>query len=121
MKPSSSTVGTVDVLFLPVRTPTDFLKDVSDLSPISALCLPGTHETFARYGWPISQCQEPTATISTQLRAGIRFMDFRVSPKGLPGKERLLAFHGATDQKIELGDALQQVYDFLNGDGKTGE
>lgn len=47
-------------------------------------------------------------------------MDFRVTPKGEKGRERLLAYHGATDEKIELGDALEQVYHFLQGEGKTG-
>lgn len=52
---------------------------------------------------------------------GLRFMDFRVTPKGEQGNERLLAYHGATDERIELGDALSQVYAFLRGVGKRGE
>lgn len=75
---------------------------------------------MARYGWPISRCQAVTSTIGAQLRAGIRFMDFRVAARGDNGKERLLAFHGATDEKIELGAALQQVYDFFDGEGARG-
>ncbi|CAO1618694.1 unnamed protein product [Parajaminaea phylloscopi] len=116
---NASGVGESQVLLLPQRDPASFLAQVRGDALISALCLPGTHETFGRYGWPISQCQEPTSTIEAQLKAGIRFMDFRVTPKGEKGKERLLAFHGSTDEKIELGAALQQVYDFLQGEGRT--
>ena len=46
---------------------------------LSRLNLPGTHETCARYGWPILNCQ--SATISGQLNAGIRLLDLRFSYK----------------------------------------
>lgn len=111
----------LQLLLLPSRDTDNFMSLLPDSVCLSALSIPGTHETFARYGWPIAQCQEVTSTIRTQLEDGIRFMDFRVTLKGRKGKERLLAYHGLTAERIELGAALQQVYDFLEGERGKGE
>lgn len=111
----------LQLLLLPSRDTDNFMSLLPDSVDLSALSIPGTHETFARYGWPIAQCQEVTSTIRTQLEDGIRFMDFRVTPKGRKGKERLLAYHGLTAERIELGAALQQVYEFLEEERSRGE
>lgn len=112
---------TLQLLLYPKRPRSSYLSTIPDSTPLSALTLPGTHETFARFGWPISQCQEVASTISNQLIDGIRFMDWRVTPKGEKGRERLLGYHGATNQRIELGDAIREVIEWLEGDGKDGE
>ncbi|PWN22995.1 PLC-like phosphodiesterase [Microstroma glucosiphilum] len=111
----------LQLLLLPNRDKDNFMSLLPDSVCLSALSIPGTHETFARYGWPIAQCQEVTSTIRAQLEDGIRFMDFRVTPKGRKGKERLLAYHGLTAERIELGAALQQVYDFLKDERSRRE
>ncbi|PWN30799.1 PLC-like phosphodiesterase [Jaminaea rosea] len=106
------------VLLLPSRATASWQSNLPSSWPISSLCLPGTHETLARYGWPITKCQSLAAVTGAQVKAGIRWMDFRVTPKGEKGKERLLAYHGSTSQRIELGAALQPIYDWLSSDGK---
>lgn len=112
---------TTTLLLLPTQSPSNFMSHLPDTQSLSSMCIPGTHETFARFGWPISQCQEESSTIAKQLQDGIRFMDLRVRPDGEPGHEKLWAFHGSRPQHIELGDALDQVYDFLDGVGSRGE
>lgn len=97
------------------------MSSLPDTQSFSSLCIPGTHETFARYGWPISQCQEVESTITKQLHDGIRFMDLRVRPDGQGKERKLWAFHGKRAQKIELGDALNQIYQFLDGVGSRGK
>ncbi|SNX86989.1 related to 1-phosphatidylinositol phosphodiesterase precursor [Melanopsichium pennsylvanicum] len=105
--------NTVHILLLPQRNLSTWMADLPSSDPISSFCIPGTHESCALYGWPISACQETTSTISVQLSRGIRFLDVRLSLKGTPGKQLLYAYHGVTDQKIEFGAILSQVYDFL--------
>ena len=116
-----TTPTTTTLLLLPTQPPSNFMSRLPDTQSLSSMCIPGTHETFARYGWPISQCQEDSSTIAKQLNDGIRFMDFRVRPDGEPGQERLWAFHGSRPQRIELGQALDQVYEWLDGVGCKGE
>lgn len=117
----TTTCATTTLLLLSTQSPSNFMSHLPDTQSLSSMCIPGTHETFARYGWPISQCQEDSSTIAKQLEDGIRFMDFRVRPDGEPGQERLWAFHGSRPQHIELGQALDQVYAFLDGVGSRGE
>ncbi|PWN38596.1 PLC-like phosphodiesterase, partial [Meira miltonrushii] len=90
-----------------------FLSTLPDSSLLSQLCLPGTHESLARYGWPISTCQSMQSTVQQQLQDGIRYLDIRLVPKGEPGQVRLLAYHGITDERIEMGAVLSQCWQFL--------
>ncbi|KAJ1017839.1 hypothetical protein NDA16_005155 [Ustilago loliicola] len=89
------------------------MSDLPSADPLSSFCLPGTHESCALYGWPISAYQESTSSIAYQLSRGIRFLDVRLALKGTPGKQLLYAYHGVTDQKIEFSAILSQVYTFL--------
>lgn len=117
MSATAATTTPTLLALLPASPSHTFMSLLPDSQTLSSMCIPGTHETFARYGWPVSQCQEKTSTITKQLEDGIRFMDLRVRPDGPPGEEKLWAFHGSRPQKIELGDALSQVYAFLDGIG----
>jgi hypothetical protein len=111
----------VQTIILPERDPARFLSCVSDEACLTSLCIPGTHESLALYGWPISTCQNVDSSIEKQLNDGIRYFDIRLAPKGQVGKERLLAYHGITDQRIEFGKVLQECFDFLDGVGRNGE
>jgi 1-phosphatidylinositol phosphodiesterase len=51
---------------------------------------------------------------------GIRFLDVRLAPKGQQGKERLLAYHGITDERMEFRKVLEDCFSFLDGIGKDG-
>ena len=105
--------NTIHILLLPQRNLSTWMSTLPSTDPLSAFCIPGTHESCALYGWPISACQETTSSIAVQLSRGIRFLDVRLALKGNPGKQALYAYHGVTDQKIEFGAVLSQVYDFL--------
>lgn len=105
-----------DFLILPAIPPSSFLSALPDNALLSQICLPGTHESLARYGWPISTCQSTQSTVQKQLQDGIRYLDIRLVPKGEPGQTRLLAYHGITDQRIEFGAVLTQCWQFLQSE-----
>lgn len=110
----------IRVLVLPQRDSATFLSLLDDETCLTSLCLPGTHESLSLFGWPISTCQSPDSSVTKQLSDGIRFLDVRLSPKDLAGKERLLAYHGITDERIEFGKVLEECFHFLDGVGKGG-
>lgn len=116
-----TTSSTVQILLFTTHDPATFLSWIGDEVPLTSLCLPGTHESLALYGWPISTCQSESSSVEKQLSDGIRYLDVRLAPKGQIGKERLLAYHGITDERIEFGSVLKQCYDFLDTVGKNGE
>lgn len=111
---TDTATNTVHILLLPQRDLNTWMTSLPSTDPISSFCIPGTHESCALYGWPISACQETTSSISVQLSRGIRFLDIRLALKGTPGSQLLYAYHGVTDQKIEFSAILTQVYTFLS-------
>ncbi|KAF9009474.1 PLC-like phosphodiesterase [Cyathus striatus] len=98
------------LLILPRRDMSSFLSEMPDTLPLSSLMLPGTHDTMAFYGWPISQCQVPDTPLSTQLLSGIRVIDVRLAVI----KDRLIAYHGVYPQRTPFQSILATVYAFLN-------
>ncbi|EST08880.1 Phospholipase C, phosphatidylinositol-specific, X domain protein [Kalmanozyma brasiliensis GHG001] len=113
LQSTDPTTSTVHILLLPQRDLSTWMTSLPSTDPISSLCIPGTHESCALYGWPISACQESTSSIALQLSRGIRFLDVRLALKGTPGNQLLYAYHGVTDQKMEFSAILSQVYTFL--------
>lgn len=111
----------IELLILPIRNRASFLSCIDDDACLTSLSIPGTHESLALYGWPISTCQASQASITQQLDDGVRYLDIRLAPKGYSGKERLLAYHGVTDERIEFGKVLEECFDFLDGSGSNGE
>ncbi|PWY98028.1 PLC-like phosphodiesterase [Testicularia cyperi] len=112
----TSPTDVVHILLLTARPTSDWMSTLPDTDPLSSLCIPATHESCALYGWPISTCQESSASVAAQLARGIRYLDVRLSLKADPAttpNQLLYAYHGVSDQKIEFGVILQQVYDFL--------
>ncbi|PWN53716.1 PLC-like phosphodiesterase, partial [Violaceomyces palustris] len=114
---SDDASSTLDILLLPFRDPQFFLSTLPSDLPLSSICLPGTHESLALYGWPISTCQSASSSVLHQLKEGIRFLDVRLSIKGKGTDSRLLAYHGITDQRIPFDQVLEQCFDFLRGHG----
>jgi hypothetical protein len=110
----------VQVMLLPTRNPSSFLSLITNDTPLTTLCLPGTHESLALYGWPISTCQSIDSNIEKQLNDGIRYLDIRLAPMGQTGKQRLLAYHGITDERMEFGKVLEDCWNFFDGIGKDG-
>ncbi|KAF8556928.1 PLC-like phosphodiesterase [Imleria badia] len=92
-----------------------FLASIPNSVPLSSLMLPGTHETMAFYGWPISQCQY--RPLDTQLHAGIRVIDIRLSI--IDG--RLIAYHGIFPEFTPFLDMLVTLHNFLTSPATASE
>ncbi|KEP53255.1 phosphatidylinositol-specific phospholipase C, X domain protein [Rhizoctonia solani 123E] len=97
------------VLFLPQRDMSAFLSQTEDERPLSDVVLPGTHDSLAFYGWPVSQCQSPNQPLFTQLMSGIRVLDVRLSV--VDGV--LMAYHGAAPQRTSFSAILHTLHHFL--------
>lgn len=107
----------VDILVLPKRNLGSFLSDLPDTTPLYSLCLPGTHDTMAFYGWPISQCQSATTPLSVQLTDGIRVLDVRLGIKN----GHLLAYHGRFPQRTAFQTILSDLHTFLTAPSSARE
>ncbi|PWN40742.1 PLC-like phosphodiesterase [Ceraceosorus guamensis] len=81
---------------LPIQA-SSFLSRLPNHISLSDLALPGTHETLARSGWPVSQCQ--TRSVLQQLNGGVRFFDIRIGIK---------RFHSASASASALDSAHAQ-------------
>ncbi|KZO90382.1 PLC-like phosphodiesterase [Calocera viscosa TUFC12733] len=100
------------LVILPYRALANFLADIPSATPLSDLLLPGTHDTLAFYGYPVSQCQSPTTPLDVQLQSGIRVFDLRFSI--IDGV--LIAYHGASPQFTPYLKVLRTLADFLRSD-----
>ncbi|VDB96578.1 unnamed protein product [Peniophora sp. CBMAI 1063] len=87
-----------------------YLSDLPDATSLTDLCLPGTHDTMAFYGWPISQCQASDTPLPVQLQQGIRILDIRLAVI----KGRLIAYHGAYPQRTTFASILATLSTFLH-------
>lgn len=71
------------------------MREVSDSTPLSALSIPGTHNspTYHR-ALPSVRCQ--VTPVREQLKRGVRFLDIRVQPEHPtnPAKDGLILVHG---------------------------
>ncbi|MFE0024853.1 phosphatidylinositol-specific phospholipase C [Amycolatopsis sp. NPDC059021] len=85
----------------------DWLSGVDSQTFLSRISLPGTHDTGARYGGPLVQCQ--TLTVTEQLTAGVRFLDVRC--RAIDGVFAI--HHSQFFQNIFFGDILNECQDFL--------
>ncbi|KAG7453029.1 PLC-like phosphodiesterase [Guyanagaster necrorhizus] len=97
------------LIILPKRNVSAFLSDMPDMSPLYSLLLPGTHDTMAFYGWPISQCQSPSTPLAVQLQSGIRVVDIRLAVIS----SRLIAYHGIYPERTPFEDMQRTIYTFL--------
>ncbi|KAF2808438.1 PLC-like phosphodiesterase [Mytilinidion resinicola] len=74
---------------------TSWMKDLKDSTPLSALSIPGTHNTPTHYkALPSVRCQ--AVSPKAQLENGIRFFDIRVQPENPadPANDALILVHG---------------------------
>ncbi|MGR5996225.1 phosphatidylinositol-specific phospholipase C domain-containing protein [Bacillus cereus] len=97
----------------------NWMKDIKDDVLLSQISIPGTHETMAMNGiyGEIGKCQ--TLNLSTQLKAGIRYIDIRCtyesskSDAGIPAPSFSI-HHGIINEHKALGkDVLSVVTSFL--------
>ncbi|GAA5849495.1 hypothetical protein JCM9279_000919 [Rhodotorula babjevae] len=92
-----------------------WMRYLPDEAKLDELYLPGTHDSLALF-YPLlsSICQ--STPILAQLRGGIRFLDFRFS---LLDDGELWAYHGVVPQRLKAEDAFEQVYRWLEGEGRS--
>ncbi|KIM30164.1 hypothetical protein M408DRAFT_328255 [Serendipita vermifera MAFF 305830] len=95
------------ILVFPERPLASWMSDLPDSLPLSNLCLPGTHETMALYGWPFSQCQD--VTLTEQFNRGVRMVDIRI----VLVKGELRAYHGATPERATFTSILSDVCAYI--------
>ncbi|KIJ69662.1 hypothetical protein HYDPIDRAFT_80179 [Hydnomerulius pinastri MD-312] len=98
------------LVVFPHRDTSCFLASIPDSVPLSSLMLPGTHETMAFYGWPISQCQSIDTPLDVQLHSGVRVIDIRLSIID----NKLISYHGIMPERTPFSDILIILHDFLS-------
>ncbi|CAO2650520.1 Nn.00g018120.m01.CDS01 [Neocucurbitaria sp. VM-36] len=96
-----------------------WMAKLPDTLPLSALSIPGTHNSHTYYrALPSVRCQ--VVNVKTQLDNGIRFLDIRVQPVHATDttKKDLYLVHGAFPISLTgpkyLEPILQTCYDFLS-------
>lgn len=96
-----------------------WMSDLPDQIPLSALSIPGTHNSHTHYrGLPSVRCQ--LVDVATQLAHGIRMLDIRVQPVNAtdPSKRDLYLVHGAFPVSLTgpkyLEPVLKVCYAFLD-------
>lgn len=87
----------------------DWMGFVSDDTPISALTLPGTHDSGARIEPVAGTAKTQDLTLAQQLNAGVRFLDIRCRHY----QDAFTIHHGAIYQNLNFDDVLQACKSFL--------
>ncbi|WP_348534318.1 phosphatidylinositol-specific phospholipase C [Kitasatospora sp. GP82] len=87
--------------------PGDWMSGLGDATPSARLTVPGTHDSCARYGGALTECQ--TLSIGQQLESGIRFLDIRCRSVG----GSFAIHHGPVYQQLMFGDVLVSCASFL--------
>lgn len=87
----------------------DWMKDISDLTPIKEVNIPGTHDTMAlrSIGDLAGQCQ--SLSLENQLNIGVRFLDIRLQLV----RDELIAVHSIVDQKASFAQIVYTCETFL--------
>jgi hypothetical protein len=84
-----------------------WLGSVASTAKLSALSIPGTHDSYASIAVPYLGTQ--TMSITEQLNAGVRVLDLRC---GLV-LNTLYMFHGSVPLGASLHTVLTEIYDWL--------
>jgi len=94
------------------------MAGIPDMMPLSALSIPGTHNSHTHYrALPSVRCQH--VDVKTQLDNGIRFLDIRLQPVHATDttKKDLYLVHGAFPVSLTgpkyFEPVLETCYDFL--------
>jgi 1-phosphatidylinositol phosphodiesterase len=97
---------------------TRWMARLADHAPLSAITIPGTHDSGARFGGAAPVVDFVTAlwvqaqnwTVTQQLNAGVRFLDVRchAEPDGT-----LRIHHLFVDEQLSLTDVLRECVLFL--------
>lgn len=94
----------------PDESLSSWMSSIDDSRSLNTISIPGTHDSAATHSLLdiAGKCQD--LSISQQLEAGARFLDFRlVNYKG-----SLTLYHGSINQNLSFATALKSLYSFLN-------
>ena len=83
--------------------PSEWLKSVNGSKKIFSLSIPGTHETCARHGGPLTECQ--TWSVEEQLLNGVRYLDIRCRHIS----DVFMIHHGLVYQQLSFGSGVRDV------------
>ncbi|OHT13695.1 1-phosphatidylinositol phosphodiesterase [Tritrichomonas foetus] len=81
----------------------DWMANLDNSKRLSELSIPGTHETCARHGGALTECQ--SLSLMDQLKAGIRFIDIRCRHIN----DVFTIHHGKVYQQINFGGGVRDV------------
>ncbi|KAF4122982.1 1-phosphatidylinositol phosphodiesterase [Geosmithia morbida] len=88
-----------------------WMARIPDSTPLTDVNIPGTHDTMT-YAFEdadeVLQCQ--TSNVSTQLAAGVRYLDIRARLQD----DSLRIYHADGPTGFDLTDVLMPVFDFLD-------
>uniref|UniRef100_A0A3B5A1I2 Phosphatidylinositol-specific phospholipase C X domain-containing protein n=1 Tax=Stegastes partitus TaxID=144197 RepID=A0A3B5A1I2_9TELE len=92
---------------------TDWMKSIPDDTPVSAISIPGSHESLSLYGGPLAVCQ--VWTLDKQLKVGIRYFDVHAGI-WLPNQKsiNIRDSHWMFYQHVEFDGVLRDIFNFLN-------
>lgn len=87
----------------------DWLGQMSDLTLIKDISMPGSHDAMALYalGDLAGRCQ--SLSLASQLEAGVRFLDIRLQNQN----DTLKAVHGIVDEKEKFPSIVNTIDTFL--------
>ncbi|XP_054462549.1 1-phosphatidylinositol phosphodiesterase-like [Anoplopoma fimbria] len=90
----------------------NWMKDIPENTPVSAIAIPGTHESLSLHGGPLVKCQ--IWTLEDQLNVGIRYFDVHAGI-WLPNQKHIYVQdrHWMFWQHIRLDEVLPIILDFL--------
>lgn len=80
-----------------------------DSTSLGEMVIPGTHQSTALYGWPVSQCQQPATPLDVQLEDGLRFLGgfySFLSPVVSPSDQRILPLSSSDVRLAEKNGKL---------------
>uniref|UniRef100_A0A3Q3FR63 Phosphatidylinositol-specific phospholipase C X domain-containing protein n=1 Tax=Labrus bergylta TaxID=56723 RepID=A0A3Q3FR63_9LABR len=94
----------------------NWMKSIADTTPVSAITIPGTHDSSSLYGGPLIQCQ--VWTLEKQLNVGIRYFDMHAG-LWLPSHKQMYArnSHWKLWKLIKFDEVLEIIFNFLDAHG----
>ena len=86
-----------------------WMSEVSDITPLRNINMPGSHDTMALYsiGDLAGQCQ--SLSLEDQLNLGVRFLDIRLQEVN----NELKAVHGIVDEKATFKSITETIVKFI--------
>ncbi|MEK4418383.1 phosphatidylinositol-specific phospholipase C [Bacillus sp. FSL K6-0268] len=87
-----------------------WMSAIPNEAPLSTLSIPGTHDSMALYdGASFGYAKDQSASLSTQLEKGIRYIDIRIRDTD----DAFAIHHGIVFENAMFGDVLNMVTSFL--------